>query len=165
MYLKKTLKTFLMSLMLYSYCSQIPHIPEQIINLTEEQIRQIPDKFDGVEASKYTLHNATQELKDFLQPYFSNEIDIAFQLITDDLPIHKDFGRTSCYNYIIQSGGEASTVWYDDNLKEIDRVVFPTGIWHHIDVGRYHNVVDVIGTRISITVWTRDENAVGEIKI
>ena len=150
--------------MLYSYCSQIPQVPEEIINLTEEQIRKIPDRFDGVKASRYTLHDATKELKDFLQPHFSNKVDIAFQLITDDLPIHKDFGRTSCYNYIIKSGGEASTVWYDDSMKEIDRVVFPTCVWHHINVEKYHNVIDIKDTRIAISVWTKDENAIGEIK-
>lgn len=150
--------------MLYSYCSQIPQVPKEIVNLTEEQIRKIPDRFDGVKASRYTLHDATKELKDFLQPHFSNKVDIAFQLITDDLPIHKDFGRTSCYNYIIKSGGEASTVWYDNSMKEIDRVVFPTCVWHHINVETYHNVVDIKDTRIAISVWTKDENAIGEIK-
>ena len=31
--------------MLYRYCSQIPQIPDELINLTEEQIRKIPNKF------------------------------------------------------------------------------------------------------------------------
>lgn len=148
---------------MYNYFPQIPKIPESIINITEEEIRRIPDRFKGTETSTYTLHNATQELKEFLQPYF-NETDVAFQLITDDLPIHKDFGRTSCYNYLIKSGGEASTVWYDDDLKEIDRVIFPTHVWHNINVETFHKVVDVIDTRISISVWSKDENAMGEIR-
>jgi hypothetical protein len=150
--------------MLYRFCPEIPKIPDYLVNLTENEIRSIPNKFNGVKASKYTLHNATKELEDFLRPYFDNDANIAFQVITDELPVHKDYGRTSCYNYIIKSGGAVSTVWYDDNLKEIDRVVFPTHVWHNINVEKFHNVVGVDSTRIAISVWTKDENAIGEIK-
>ena len=150
--------------MLYRYCSQIPQIPDELINLTEEQIRKIPNKFNGVKATKYSLHTATKKLEEFLTPYFDNDVNIAFQLITDNLPVHKDYGRTNCYNYIIKSGGDVSTVWYDDDLKEIDRVTFPTHIWHNINVDKFHNVVGVDSTRIAISVWAKDESAIGEIK-
>ena len=150
--------------MLYRYCSQIPQIPDEIVNLTEDEIRKIPNKFNGVKATKYSLHTATKELEDFLRPYFDNDVNIAFQLITDELPIHKDYGRTNCYNYILKSGGDVSTVWYDDDLKEIDRVAFPTHIWHNINVDKFHNVVGVDSTRIAISVWAKDESAIGEIK-
>mgnify|MGYP007072273259 FL=1 len=150
--------------MLYRYCSQIPQIPDEIVNLTEDEIRKIPNKFNGVKATKYSLHTATKELEDFLRPYFDNDVNIAFQLITDELPIHKDYGRTNCYNYILKSGGDVSTVWYDDDLKEIDRVTFPTHIWHNINVDKFHNVVGVDSTRIAISVWAKDESAIGEIK-
>ena len=150
--------------MLYRYCSQIPQIPDEIVNLTEDEIRKIPNKFNGVKATKYSLHTATKELEDFLRPYFDNDVNIAFQLITDELPIHKDYGRTNCYNYILKSGGDVSTVWYNDDLKEIDRVTFPTHIWHNINVDKFHNVVGVDSTRIAISVWAKDESAIGEIK-
>jgi hypothetical protein len=150
--------------MLYNYCSHIPQIPDDLINITEEEIRKIPNKFNGVKATKYSLHTVTKELKDFLKPYFDNDVNIAFQLITDELPVHKDYGRTNCYNYIIKSGGNVSTVWYDDNLKEIDRVIFPKHIWHNINVETFHNVVGINNTRIAISVWTKDESAIGEIK-
>lgn len=150
--------------MLYSYCPQIPTIPDTLVNLSESKIRNIPNKFNGVKASKYTLHDATKELEDFLRPHFENHANIAFQLITDDLPIHKDYGRTSCYNYIIKPGGDVSTVWYDDDLNEIERVIFPTHTWHKINVENFHNVVGVDNTRIAISVWIKDENALGEIK-
>ena len=151
---------------LYSYCSQIPQIPDRLINITEEEIRKIPNRFDGVDKPrKYSLHTATQHLQNFLQPYFDSNAEIAYQLITDDLPIHKDFGRTNCFNYIIQSGGDVNTVWYDDDLKEIDRVILPTHIWHNINTETFHNVIGVNSTRIAISVWIKDENAIGDIKI
>lgn len=150
--------------MLYKFCPEIPKIPEHLINLTEEEIRKIPNKFNGVKASKYTLHAATKELEEFLRPYFDSDTNIAFQLITDELPIHKDYGRSSCYNYIIKTGGGVNTVWYDDNLKEIDRVKFPTHIWHKINVETFHNVIGIDSTRIAISAWIKDESAVGEIR-
>jgi hypothetical protein len=147
--------------MLYNYCSQIPQIPNDLINITEEEIRKIPNKFNGVKATKYSLHDVTKELDNFIRPYFNNDVNIAYQLITDELPIHKDYGRTNCYNYIINTGGDVSTVWYDDNLQEIERVVFPTHIWHNINVETFHNVIGLDSTRIAISVWSKDESAVG----
>lgn len=147
--------------MLYNYCSQIPQIPNDLINITEEEIRKIPNKFNGVRATKYSLHDVTKELDNFIRPYFTNDVNIAYQLITDELPIHKDYGRTNCYNYIINTGGDVSTVWYDDNLQEIERVVFPTHIWHNINVETFHNVIGLDSTRIAISVWSKDESAVG----
>jgi hypothetical protein len=147
--------------MLYNYCSKIPQIPNELINITEEEIRKIPNKFNGVKATKYSLHDVTKELDNFLRPYFNNDVNIAYQLITDELPIHKDYGRTNCYNYIINTGGDVSTVWYDDNLQEIERVVFPTYTWHNINVETFHNVIGIDSTRIAISVWSKDESAVG----
>ena len=147
--------------MLYNYCSQIPQIPNDLINITEEEIRKIPNKFNGVRATKYSLHDVTKELDNFIRPYFNNDVNIAYQLITDELPIHKDYGRTNCYNYIINTGGDVSTVWYDDNLQEIERVVFPTHVWHNINVETFHNVIGLDSTRIAISVWSKDESAVG----
>ena len=151
--------------MLYKFCPEIPKIPNHLINLTEEEIRKIPNRFNGVKSSKYTLHNATKELEDYLKPYFNSDVNIAFQLITYDLPVHKDYGRTSCYNYIIKSGGNVSTVWYDKDIKEIERVNFPTHMWHNINVETFHNVVDIDSTRIAISVWYKDEDAIGEIRV
>lgn len=147
--------------MLYNYCSHIPQIPNDLINITEEEIRKIPNKFNGVKATKYSLHNVTKELDNFLRPHFNNDVNINYQLITDELPIHKDYGRTNCYNYIIKTGGDVSTVWYDDNLQEIERVVFPTHTWHNINVETFHNVIGIDSTRIAISVWSKDESAIG----
>lgn len=154
--------------MLYKFCPELPQIPKNIISLVESEIRLIPNRFNGVPLSdnsvpKYSLHDATFELQEFLKPYFDSNANIAFQLITQGLPIHKDYGRTNCYNYIIETGGDVSTVWYDDNLNEIERTVFPTNVWHNINTSTYHTVVGVTGTRIAVSVWMRDERAIGDI--
>jgi len=156
--------------MLYRYCPNIPQIPNDIIDkFTEDEIRKIPRDFSGVEppnnvVPKYSLHTAPQEIKSFLQPYFDNDVDISFQLITQDLPIHKDFGRTNCYNYIINTGGNVNTVWYDDDLNEIEREIFPNNVWHNITVSTYHNITELTNTRIAITVHTREPDAIGDIQ-
>lgn len=155
--------------MLYQFCSEIPNIPEDLCNLSVEEIRNIPDKFTGVKTPKgivprYTLHTAPTAIEQFLKPYFDADANFAFQLITSDLPIHKDFGRTQCFNYIINTGGNVNTVWYDDDLNKIESVVFPERKWHSIRVDNFHNVTNVTSTRIAITVWHKDESAVGELR-
>lgn len=154
--------------MLYKFCPEIPNIPEELSNFSEEDIRKIKDEFTGVKlepGSKpvYTLHNTPLNIKNFLLPYFEEHYDFAFQLITTDLPIHKDFERRTCYNYIFSSGGDVNTVWYDDNLQQIESVIFPERVWHNIRVDTFHNVTNVSGTRIALTVWEKDETAIGKI--
>lgn len=156
--------------MRYQFCSEIPNIPEDLCKLSVEKIRNIPDMFTGVKIAqdivpKYSLHKAPNAIEQFLKPYFDADANFAFQLITQNLPIHKDFGRTNCYNYIIKTGGDVSTVWYDDDLNKIESVVFPERKWHSIRVDNFHNVTDVTSTRIAITVWHKDESAVGELRL
>lgn len=153
--------------MLYKFCPQLPQLPKELIDLTEDEIRNIPNKFNGGksngESKKYTLHTATQELQDFLRPYFDSNFEIAFQIISNELPIHKDYGRTNCYNYVIKSGGDVSTVWYDDNLNEIDRIIFLENSWHNINVSTFHNVKNLTSTRVAVSVWKKDNNAIGKV--
>ena len=150
--------------MLYNYCPKIPEIPSELIDITENEIRKIPNIFNGVTAKKYSLHAVTKELKNFLKPYFNSNVNIAFQLITGELPVHKDYGRTNCYNYIIKTGGDVDTVWYDNDLKEIERVNFSAYRWHNINVETFHNVIGVDSTRIAISVWSSDKSVIGEVK-
>jgi hypothetical protein len=143
---------------LYESCPHLPHIPEEIASLlTEENIRKEHNQFiarDGerYEVPWYSIHKANLELTEFLKPYFPETMRISVQLITRELLIHKDKGRTTAYNYVIKSGGNVSTVWFDDDKNEIDRVIFPEREWYKLDLSVFHNVYDVTSTRIAITV-------------
>jgi len=155
--------------MFYKFYHEIPNIPEELCK-SEKDIRKIKDEFadrrsqiDPNSKPKYTLHTAPSEIKDFLLPYFGEQYEFAFQLITSDLPIHKDFGRRSCFNYIFSSGGDVNTNWYDDNLDQIETVVFPENTWHKIKVDAFHNVTNFKSTRIALSVWEKDETAMGVI--
>lgn len=154
---------------LYEIHYELPSIPEEL-HKSECDIRKIKDEFadrrseiDPNSKPKYTLHTAPPEIKDFLLPHFGKQYEFAFQLITSDLPIHKDFGRRSCFNYIFSSGGDVSTNWYDDNLNQIKNIVFPENTWHKIKVDTFHNVTNFTSTRIALSVWEKDETAIGSI--
>ena len=155
--------------MLYNFYHEIPSIPEDLCK-SEIDIRKIKDEFADRRSQiapgskpKYTLHIAPIEIKNFLLPYFGKQYEVAFQLITSDLPIHKDFGRRSCYNYIFFSGGNVNTNWYDDDLNQIETVIFPENTWHKIKVDTFHNVTNFTSTRIALSVWEKDETAIGVI--
>lgn len=146
---------------LYESCPHLPQIPDEIISLlTEENIRKIPNEFSAIDGERYeipwySIHRCNEELTDFLAPYFPEKMKIRVQLITRELLIHKDQGRTHAYNYVIKSGGNVSTVWFDDNKTEIERVIFPERAWYKLNVGVFHNVYDLTSTRIAITVNER----------
>ena len=152
--------------MFYEIRYELPSIPKEL-HKSEDDIRKIKDEFADVRPNskpKYTLHTVSSELKDFLLPCFGEQYEFAFQLITSDLPIHKDFARRSCFNYIFSSGGDVSTNWYDDNLNQIKTIIFPENTWHKIKVDTFHNVTNLTSTRIALSVWEKDETAIGEVR-
>tara|TARA_B110000503_G_scaffold81856_1_gene125050 strand:- start:388 stop:831 length:444 start_codon:yes stop_codon:yes gene_type:complete len=144
---------------LYEHCPNIPDLPDNLIKLiTEENARQSNSLFVANNGERYkipwySLHTIVfPEVIEFLQPYFDPKLNIKIQLITRELLIHKDQGRTSCYNYLVKTGGNVSTVWFDDDKNEIERVILPERSWYKLNVSVFHNVYDITSTRIAITV-------------
>lgn len=148
---------------LYEYCPDLPVIPDDIVNLiTEENSRKKHSEFtpkDGerYEVPWYSLHKCEEEVVSFLRPHFPENMQIKVQLITRELLIHKDRGRVTAYNYLIKSGGNVSTVWFDDDKNEIDRVIIPERAWYKLNVGVFHNIYDITSTRIAITVYEKEQ--------
>jgi hypothetical protein len=144
---------------LYKHCPDLPIIPEELANLiTEESARRNQSEFtarDGerYEVPWYSLHKCEEDVVSFLRPYFSKNTEIKIQLMTRELLIHKDQGRVTAYNYLIKSGGDVSTVWFDDEKNEIDRVILPERAWYKLDVGTFHNIYNITSTRIAITAF------------
>lgn len=145
---------------LYEHMPSIPALPDHLVDLiTEENARQSSNLFvarDGerYEVPWYSMHDIMfPEVIDFLQPHFDPNMKIKIQLMTRELLIHKDQGRTTCYNYIVKSGGNVSTVWFDDDKNEIERVILPEKSWYKLDVGVFHNIYDITSTRVAITVF------------
>lgn len=68
-----------------------------------------------------------------------------FQIISYDLPLHKDHVTVSKLNYILDTGGEnVVTEWYDDDQTTLlQSTILEPFRWHIIKADTYHTVKNV----------------------
>lgn len=145
--------------------NNVPQVPSNLYLTNPDDIKQLDtmasirrptDPVPSWESGTvYTMYQAPDELVSWVQTHFDFPVKVTYQLITGQVPIHKDVGRTKCWNYIIDAGGDdvVTRWWNDDKTKVIRAFVFPTDCWYELNVGINHDVANVTGTRIAITVW------------
>ena len=130
----------------------LPQVPKELI-LPIEQVLELENIFGG-KSKNYTIHEVQDDLRVWLQKIFPNNIKFRYQTLVDGVPIHRDRGRDTALNYIIDTGGEnVQTVWYDkDKVKITHSVILTSGVWHELQVNHYHTVTNIQGRRFAITV-------------
>jgi hypothetical protein len=94
-----------------------------------------------------------QELKDYIEELFKCRCFCSYQIIRNKIAIHKDMGRTECYNYIIDPGGQnAALDLYDESLVLVESIKIPSYKWHWIDVSQFHGVSNIETIRLSLSI-------------
>lgn len=103
----------------------------------------------------YGTYEVSKNLEKFLQPYFKKDIIVRYQIIRHGLPIHKDsIDGNYKINYILDLGGNnVETRWYSEDKKTLlKRAVLKKNCWYVLNVKKFHDVVNVESTRLSITI-------------
>jgi hypothetical protein len=134
---------------------EYPDIPQVPSNLLIERIEWVEQLVSPYTPEQIRLHgdvymawlNASRELEEFLQPYFTFPVthNIAYHRIGKNIPIHVDNFRKECYNYIIDCGGDnVYTNFYDeDKVTLLHQEVIPARTWHKLNVSVNHNVTGI----------------------
>jgi len=137
--------------MTYRYLN-LPTVPENLI-LPVSQTLELENIFGG-ETDNYTIHEVQDELREYLQALFPDYTKFRYQTLKQQVPVHKDRGRTKAINYIIHNGGaDVRTVWYEeDYTTPTHDVKLMSRRWHELDVDTYHSVIGITGLRYAITV-------------
>ena len=111
----------------------------------------------------YTTRRIQKELDNWLRycpdidwPWKQfRHLNAQYQILSNTVPIHKDSGRSTAYNYILYPGGDnVVTNIYDNDFNVIESLRIEPFRWHKLNVLKYHNVanLDPNLTRISVTV-------------
>lgn len=137
--------------MTYRYL-EMPSVPSHLI-LPVEQVLELENIFGG-HTDNYTIHEVQPELREYLQVLFPNYTKFRYQTLKQEIPVHKDRGRNTAINYIIDPGGEdVRTVWYEeDYTTPTHDVQLNSKRWHELQVDIYHSVTGITGLRYAITV-------------
>ena len=138
--------------MIYFNYLDLPTVPEHLI-LPVEEVLELENIFGG-ETKNYTIHECQDELRDYLKNLFPHRDTFRYQTLIHSIPVHKDRGRTTAINYLINTGGaDVQTIWYEeDYTTPTYRVVLSKRRWHEIQVDRYHTVTNIQQRRFAITI-------------
>jgi hypothetical protein len=137
------------------YLDNIPQIPDILIQELLNTYRRTNRCFFPYDYDNYRMYHINRGiLKNYLKSIFSKETKFFhIHVMNRDVDIHKDLGRDSCYNYIINSGGpNVLTNHYDDNKNLIHSIKIEENRWHLLNSETYHNVTNLKSTRLAISV-------------
>lgn len=134
----------------------LPPIPEDIINNLNRNWNQYKRKADYGNGTYIWSDSFNEEMNTWCQKNISSSMHFGFQIISGNLPKHKDVGTVSKLIYLVESGGpNATTNFYDDKdpTVKIGSVIIEPKKWHALKVDVIHDVtnVDLAKTRFSIT--------------
>jgi hypothetical protein len=156
----------------------LPEIPEHFLT-TPEHVLAFKKGVDigsykpnGEEDYAITVHDADQELVDFLQPYFEQKISVRWQVIVRDLQLHIDWGNSyGKFLYQIHAGGddvktnfwskfpgEEAADWLSTEGRTLVKTIqTPLNKWCRINVKEPHEVTGITGKRFALLIRPRHD--------
>lgn len=145
--------------------------PEDIIDLQEirAQANICPTaNIDPHKESIFSVYDVSTELQELYQSHFDYTVSVRWQIVTDSLPIHYDWGKSvDKYLYLIDAGGEEvkTEFWSalpDDTIDGGSTTVENRTLicdihetknhWFRINVKEPHRVVNIIRPRIALII-------------
>ena len=138
----------------------IPKIPDNLLLCDPTFIvNNYSNIWNVIETEVYRQYQVSQDLIDYLQPYFDIDIskNLKYQILNKNIPIHKDIGRTKAINYLIDAGGETvTTTWYSDELEPLFNKTIEPFKWHIINTEINHGITGIIDKRLALTISIND---------
>ncbi len=136
----------------------LPKVPPNIIDEVHNSIRDgINRAWEGDRAQykldQYSWIPGNSAVQSWCSENICPDIYFGIQVITANLPIHRDIETEVKFNYVIDSGGDLpETSFYTDEHELIESIVLQPHIWHILNVHKFHDVKNVTPgkTRISI---------------
>jgi len=162
----------------------IPQIPEELLLYDIDKIIGGVNKFGATRIKNealYSTHEVSSNIHEFLSPYFDGEIDIRYQVIKTQLPIHIDNHATHIFNYVLLTGGDkVLTRWWNmpkekqlvfkpnvphdicrgddqDDDQLIYETLLPLKKWYKLQVSIPHDISIIETPRLGITVWEKKD--------
>ena len=129
----------------------LPKLPEHLVSEVHASIvgnQNHPGKtsYNGI----YDWLPANDKIQEWCTDNISKDIYWGIQVITDDLPAHKDIGTICKFNYII-CGDLCNTNFYNDDNELIESVILEHEQWYILNTNVNHDVTGVENTRITLT--------------
>ena len=101
---------------------------------------------DGNQSMNYNkkIDEFNKEINSWCQENICDTMYWAFQIVSNDLPMHRDLGTKIKLTYILQTGGKDTvTEWYNDKEELVESVALEPFRWHIFKADSYHAVKNI----------------------
>lgn len=131
----------------------LPKIPDFLLPSISEIIAS-PRQPSVVKYDLFQTRKVNDDLHDWLKHNMHMDFHPQFQLIYNGIPIHKDIARNSCYNYLLDTGGEnVKTIVYDESkLRILKALHIPLKTWYYLNTTLFHTVKNIETVRIALSL-------------
>lgn len=158
------MKKYFMMNEYYNEIDWLPPIPNNLI-LSIEDIFKLKNSFKYPEVfERYATFQAQESLCNFVSSYFNYDVNVKYQVIRKELPIHTDSIKSGAkggvkYNYIVETGGDnVITRWWDKTHKNmLYEIKCPQKTWHELRIDIPHNVTTPSSPRLTIVARKREK--------
>lgn len=133
----------------------LPKLPVELIKEAELSTQINPNVFIFKDFTNYKIFEATGRILEYTQSIFDFPHKAMVQLISGDIDIHIDYGRSVVYNYLIDCPGEIAYSCHYSSLDPaslINREILTPDCWTKLDVTVWHNLTGIIQPRLFISV-------------
>ena len=143
----------------FEYIDDLPGLSSELVDAVWYCVGNHPNISPPEQTQgRYEIYHANKPLTQFVEQTFGQEFVCRIQVIKEGILIHKDVGRTTAHNFIIDCGGEhAATCYYNDQLELIEQIEIQAQRWHKLDLTVYHNVIDLDHNRVALTVFIAED--------
>ncbi len=131
----------------------LPPVPQEILDdLPSELDRYQTQNFDNYHWTD--THN--KKLNQWCQENICSDMYFAFQIMTGDLPIHKDIGTKTKFVYVIETGGSnVYTKFWDDDSELLDEYLIEKHRWHILKADTNHSVTGIEPGKLRRSITAR----------
>jgi hypothetical protein len=131
---------------------KFPPIPNSIVDQIPRDVLQYSKDLDYSANNYFWSKSFTTDLESWCKENICSTASWGIQVITGDLPVHKDVGTISKFIYIIDAGGSSvTTTFYDNNKCITNEYIITPQEWHILKADTFHSVTNVEQVRISVS--------------
>lgn len=140
---------------MYIHYLNFPRIPDQIINQLSREFNQYQPKSRYGNGTYTWSDSFNIDVNNWCQQYIAESMYFGFQIINQNLPIHKDIGTLIKLNYVIDTGGTnvVTKFWDNDKTTLLASYKIEPNRWHIFKADTFHSVenIQLNHTRFGVT--------------
>lgn len=121
----------------------LPKVPAELEQLIWKLVNDKPVGYQWI--------TVTGELHDWCNQNICPSTHWGVQLIQLNMPQHTDGVSQVKINYLLDTGGDATTRFYDNNNILTDTVICKPRTWYIMKTDQLHEVINLTGTRVSLS--------------